>query len=235
LYEEDVLIILNFNKMKKIIVLIFVLVSHYNFAQVTKETGDFDAVKVFDKLNVKLIPAEENKIVISGYRNDEVEIVNKNGELKIRMPFPKLLSGDETTIKLYFKKLESIDASEGSYVSCDNEFEQTSMTLNAKEGAEIKVGLDVEKASLRAVSGGIITVFGKATNQKTVITAGGNVNAVDLHSLQADVNVSAGGKAEIYATTLVDAKVRAGGTIFIYGKPKQINQETFAGGKIVEK
>jgi hypothetical protein len=34
------------------------------------------------------------------------------------------------------------------------------------------------------------------------------------------------GNAEIYATTLVDAKVRAGGSIYIYGSPKQINKET---------
>jgi hypothetical protein len=32
-------------------------------------------------------------------------------------------------------------------------------------------------------------------------------------------------ESEIHATTLVDAKVKAGGSIFIYGKPKQINKE----------
>ena len=36
------------------------------------------------------------------------------------------------------------------------------------------------------------------------------------------------------ASTLVDAKVSAGGSIYIYGKPKQINQKTVFGGKIEE-
>ena len=36
----------------------------------------------------------------------------------------------------------------------------------------------------------------------------------------------------MYASDLVDAKVRAGGTILIHGKPKQINQKTIAGGSI---
>jgi hypothetical protein len=44
----------------------------------------------------------------------------------------------------------------------------------------------------------------------------------ELHTSQTTINVSAG-NAEIYAT-LVDAKVRAGGSI--YGSPKQINKET---------
>jgi hypothetical protein len=30
-----------------------------------------------------------------------------------------------------------------------------------------------------------------------------------------------------YMLTLVDAKVKAGGSIYIYGSPKQINKETF--------
>jgi hypothetical protein len=33
----------------------------------------------------------------------QVEVVNNNGELKLRMPFPKLLSGEDISIKLYFK------------------------------------------------------------------------------------------------------------------------------------
>jgi hypothetical protein len=74
-----------------------------------------------------------------------VEVVNNNGELKLRMPFPKLLSGEDISIKLYFKNIESIAASEGSYVSSEANFKQTIMDLNAREGAEIKIDLDVEK------------------------------------------------------------------------------------------
>jgi hypothetical protein len=32
----------------------------------------------------------------------------------------------------------------------------------------------------------------------------------------------------------MDAKTRAGGTITIYGNPKQINQKSVAGGKIIQ-
>ncbi len=67
--------------------------------------------------NVKLIASNENKAVISGTRESEVEFVNKNGELKIRMPFPKLLSGDAISIKLYFKNIDGVEANEGSFVS----------------------------------------------------------------------------------------------------------------------
>ena len=221
--------------MKKLVIIAFVFLCQLATAQVTRNLGDFDQVKVFDKINVKLIAASENKIVVTGARADELETVNKNGELKIRMPFPKLLSGEDITVKLYFKNLESIAVSEGSYVSSENDFKQTSLDLNAKSGGEIKLTIVVDKVSVKVNSGGIVSLFGTAENQEVVITSGGILNAKELATSQTTISVAAGGKSEIHATTLVDAKVKAGGSIFIYGKPKQINKEVFIGGTILEK
>ncbi|TDE06803.1 head GIN domain-containing protein [Flavobacterium hiemivividum] len=221
--------------MKKVVLVLFVLVAQTTFAQVTKNLGDFNTVKVYDKLNVVLIASSENKVVISGGREQEVEAVNKNGELKLRMPFPKLLSGNDISIKLYYKNIDGIAASEGSYISSEETFEATIMDLNAREGAEIHLNLDVDKVNVKAVTGGIIELSGKALNQDVVLMSGGVLNSKDLHTSQTTISVAAGGNAEIHATTLVDAKVKAGGSIYIYGSPKQINKETLFGGTIIEK
>ncbi len=221
--------------MKKLLIGVAILFVQVSFGQVTKNLGDFDKVKVFDKLSITLIHSSENKIVIKGSRESEVEVVNKNGELKLRMPFPKLLSGDDISIQLYYKRIESIDVSEGSIVSSKETFKQTTIDLNSKEGGEINVILDVDNAKVRAVSGGTIKVSGEASNQVASLGSGGILKAKELHTSQTTISVSAGGNAEIYATTLVDAKVNAGGYIYIYGKPKQINQKTVLGGRIEEK
>ena len=221
--------------MKKVLIIAFVFAIQFANAQVNRNLGDFDQVKVFDKITVKLIAANENKMVITGSRADEVEAVNKNGDLKIRMPFPKLLSGDDIVVNLFFKKLESISVSEGSFVSSEADFKQTTLDLNAKSGGEIKLVLDLDKVNVKAYAGGIVSISGKATNQNVTITSGGILNAKNLHTSQTSISVSAGGQSEIYAAILVDAKVKAGGSIFIYGKPKQINKEVFIGGTILEK
>lgn len=221
--------------MKKIVSIAFILLAQIAFSQITRNLGDFDSVKVFDKLSVKLIPSTENKIIITGARENEVEVLNKNGELKLRMPFPKLLSGDAIKIQLFFKKIETIDANEGSFVSSETPFKQTFIELDSSEGSQIKVELDVDKVDVRAVTGGIIDVSGNSTNQNITITSGGIFNGKELHTSQTSITVSAGGQAEVNATLLVDAKVKAGGSIAIYGKPKQINQKTILGGTITEK
>jgi len=222
-------------KMRKIFLVAIAIVSQATFAQVTKTLGDFSTLKVYDKLTVKLIAANENKVIITGNREKEVEVVNNNGELKLRMPFPKLLSGDDISIKLYYKNIDDISANEGSSISGETVFKQTIFNLNAKEGAKINIKVDAQKVNVKAVTGGIIELSGAAINQDVVIMSGGVLKSKSLQTSQTTVNVSAGGNAEINASTLVDAKVKAGGTISIYGKPKQINQQTILGGKIEEK
>lgn len=222
-------------KMKKVFLVAIAIVSQATFAQVTKKLGEFNSLKVFDKLTVKLIASTENKVVISGTREKEVEVVNNNGELKLRMPFPKLLSGNDISIKLYYKNIDGISASEGSSVSSDAVFKQTIFDLSAKEGAKINLKVDAQKVNVKAVTGGIIELSGEAVNQDVIIMSGGVLKSKNLHTSQTTVSLSAGGNAEINASTLVDAKVKAGGTVSIYGKPKQINQETILGGKIEEK
>ena len=221
--------------MKKIILLLFVLVTQFNYAQTTIDLSDFDDVKVFDKLNVTLIASSENRAVVTGTNQSEVELVNKRGLLKIRMDVTKLMSGDGLKVTLYFKKIQSIDANEGSVVICEDTFKQTTLDLATQEGAQITAILDVDKTKIKAYSGGIINVSGKAVTQSVIINSGGILKASELETSQTTVSISAGGNAEILASTLVDAKVKAGGDIIIYGKPKQILQETLLGGRITEK
>ena len=221
--------------MKKIIVVSFMFFIQFSFAQTTIELKDFEDVKVFDKLSVTLIASNENKAVITGTSHNKVEVVNKNGLLKIRMPLTKMMTGDEAKVVLYYKKIQSIDANEGSTVICADIIKQTTFDLSTQEGASITVVLDVDKTTIKAYSGGIIILTGKAVSQTVLINSGGILKASEFETSQTTVSIAAGGSAEIKASTLVDAKVKAGGTVLIYGKPKEIRQETLMGGTIIQK
>jgi hypothetical protein len=221
--------------MKKIFLIAFVMISQLNFGQTTIKLDNFDELKVFDQLNVTLVQSDENKVVVSGKNESSFETVNKNGVLKLRMRLTKMLSGEDTKVTLYFKNIKSIDANEGSIASCAAVFKQTAIVLSSQEGAKIDVELDVDNVTVKIYSAGIISLSGEAVTQKTTINSGGIYYGKDLVTSQTSVSVSAGGSADVNATTLVNAKVNAGGSISIYGKPKEIKQETFAGGIITEK
>ena len=49
-------------KMKKIASILMVFVSALGFSQVSKNLGEFEKLRVFDRISVELIPSNENKI-----------------------------------------------------------------------------------------------------------------------------------------------------------------------------
>ena len=208
--------------------------SALSFGQVEKNVGDFDKVTAFDQIDVLLVKSNENKVILDGKEANEVELVNKNGELKIRMPLSKMLKGDDISVTLYYKNIEAVEANEGSRIACGDEIKTVAFDIKVKEGSEVKLKLDVQKLTARVANGSKIEVTGNAVNQDVLVNSGGIYDAKDLKTNQTTITANAGGEADIFATDFVDAKVRAGGDISIYGKPKQINQKVVAGGNISE-
>lgn len=219
--------------MKKLIILAFIGFSQIISAQVTKNLGDFTTVRAFDMINVTLVKSTENKIEIRGEKAGDVEVIIKNNDLKIRMKLSKLLQGEDVEATVYYTgNINTVEASEGAYVSSADTFTGTAFEVNAKEGATIKLNLEVSKLNSVAGSGGILELTGTATNHDIVIKSGGILKAKSLETSQTVIAINAGGEADIYATELVEAKTRAGGDIDIYGNPKQVNENKTAGGRI---
>ena len=217
--------------MKKLLFSVL-LISSLTYAQTEKKVGDFHKVTTFDQITVELIASEENKVELSGTNSEEIEVVNNNGELKIRMPLTKLLKGNQVKAKVYYTDLDAVEANEGSQISNEASIKSTNFDIIAKEGAKIDISLDVAKATVKITSGGIVKTAGIAKNQDVVISAGAIYEGKDLTTEQTSISINAGGEAAVFATQLVDAKARAGGEIMIYGNPTQVNKKTFAGGRI---
>ena len=217
--------------MKKLL-FILLLISSLTYGQTDKKVGDFNKVTAFDQITVELIASEENKVVLSGTNSDVVEVVNKNGELKLRMPLTNLLKGNQVNAKVYYTDLTAIEANEGSQISSDSSIKAIGFEIIAKEGSKIDINLEVSNLNVKITSGGIVKTAGTAKNQDVVISAGAIYEAKDLITEQTVISINAGGEATIFATELADAKARAGGDIMIYGNPSQVNKKTFAGGRI---
>ena len=218
--------------MKKL-AFIFLVFSSMAFAQTEKKVGEFNKVTSFDKIDVTLIESTENKVVLNGSNSKDVELVNKNGELKIRMPFSKMMQGDAISVTVYFKKIDAVEANEGSRIATSDEINAINFDIICKEGSEVKISnLQASRLQVKVSQGSIVTVRGTVKNQDILSNSGGKYDGQDCTTEQTVVTVNAGGMAHVYATELVDAKTRAGGEIMIYGKPKQINEKKIAGGSI---
>lgn len=197
-----------------------------------KGVGDFSEIKVFDLIEVNLIKSDTNRVEITGEDIEDVEVINKNGKLKIRMKLDKIFNGEKTFVAVYYTKLNIIDGNEGAFISSNELITQDYIELRAQEGARLKIGLDVDKVEIRAVTGGIIETRGKANTQNITLNTGGIYEGRSFQTKNTSVNIKAAGEADVYASNEVTAKVLAGGDVFIYGNPENINERTTLGGRV---
>ena len=199
---------------------------------IEKTVGEFTTVKVFDLIQVKMIQSDENKVIISGKNKKDVEVVNNNGTLKIRMNLEESYDGNDTVVELYFTSVDVIDANEGAFVSVKDVIKQYEIDLKVQEGASITVKLNTTYANMRAVTGGEINVSGSSINQDITIYTGGVFNGEEFITENTEVSINAAGEAYVNATELIDIRIKAGGDVFIYGNPKEIKEKTLLGGRI---
>jgi len=202
-------------------------------SSITMTLSDFEEIKAFDGLSINLIPSNENKAVITGANIRKVAIVNNDGVLKLRMQVDKLFSGYRTFIDLHYSgTLMVIDVNEDARITSKETITQEVLELRAQEGGEILLVAEVEQMLIKSVTGGVITAQGIADNQDVIINTGGVYEGKEMRTKFTTVNVNAGSSAEIYASTYVQATVKAGGEVLVYGDPDRMEEKTVFGGKI---
>jgi hypothetical protein len=219
--------------MKQLTLFLVVLSSTLSTAQVTRKVGDFTKISVFDKIQVELIQSDENKVILDGVHAAEVEVVNKNGLLKLRLPLVKFLSGQQIEAKIYYTELSSILVAEGSKVTANSVFKSADLLLESKEGSQVKLDLDVDNLNIKAYTGSELNLTGTTQNIDALINTGADLKAKDLTVQHAIVNVNTGGIASVTAKEYLSVKVVAGGSVFVYGNPTKLSQSVTAGGSII--
>lgn len=220
--------------MKNLFTVIAVMIGSIAISQNTieKDVGEFEELKVYDLIEVELIKAKKNKVVITGKNAEDVVVVNKKGKLKIKMNLEESYDGNNTSVKLYYTSVDILDVNEGALITSKDKIKQFEIELRAQEGGRINVALKVKTASIKSVTGGIIETSGKSDKQDISINTGGVYKGKEFRTGTTKVVIRAAGEADVNASDLVDVKIRAGGDVFIYGNPERVDESRVIGGRI---
>ena len=218
-----------------IILICFYAISAFAQRSTTIDIEKFTELKVYDRIIVTLVKSNTNKLVITGDDKDEVEISQKGDLLKIKMEFDNFLDGNEAKATLFYtEELALIDANENGKIMSNEVYKGTKTDIRGQEGGVIDLKVDLDYLYLRSISGSEITLRGNCTIQEASVNTGGKAYNKDLNTKETTVTVLAGGRADVKASEKVTAKVKAGGSIYIYGNPKEIQKDKIFGGKIKE-
>lgn len=222
--------------MKHLNLILFIVCTQlFSQTPTTKTLGEFSELKVYDLINVELIKASENKIIISGANSNNINIIQKNSTLKIRMKLKYKFNGAETQVKIYYTDIDIIDANEGSFVFSKDIIKQYEIVLKAQEGSQISVKTETKQLIVKSVTGSTITTTGTSENQDITIRTGGIYKGGNNTVENTGLSIKAGGEAAVKTTNVLDIKIFSGGDVHIYGTPKQLKQKKIFGGRIIFK
>lgn len=219
--------------MRKILVFMLLLCSvAVNAQEITVDLNNFTQAEISNGLKVNFIKAEENKAIITGDKREEVNINVSGGVLKLNMSIKHIFNEDNTLVDVYYKQLNRVQAKQGSKVAVKNLLRQPVVSFRAQEGSEILANVNVEDFSASAVTGGQIKISGTADQQEVEVSSAGKFQGENLLGKEVIITIKGGGTANVFSNEMVKARVRAGGSIFIYGDPVRVDKSTTLGGTI---
>lgn len=207
----------------------------FSQAETSKTLGEFSELKVYDLINVDLIKSTENKIIVSGKNSKNLNIIQKNNVLKIKMKLKKKFNGKDTQVKLYYTSLSIIDANQGAVVFSKNNIKQYELVLKAQEGARISAVVETKRLVVKSVTGATVSTTGSTSQQDINIRTGGVYKGANTKTENTDLDIKVGGEANVNTSNVLNVKIFSGGDVNIYGTPKQLKQRKIFGGRVIFK
>ncbi|WP_405412815.1 head GIN domain-containing protein [Maribacter sp. Asnod1-A12] len=222
--------------MKSLLTFSFLIFTLSCFAQntATIPLQEFTELRVYDRISVTLVKGEENKIEIALENKKDLSITENDGRLRLKMCSGDSVLNSILSIKLYYTEaLAVIDANKNSRIISSGLVIGTLLSIEAQDASTITLNIAYNNVKAKSISGSEIKLSGTSGNQEATINTGGRLFNKGLKTKNTTVIVLSGGSADVYAREEVIAKVKAGGTITVYGKPNSIDKDDTFGGKIV--
>lgn len=192
---------------------------------------EFIGIEISKGLKANLIPSNEDKVVIKGKSLDKIQVNVENGILTVKTSLVQLLDSDDTVVDIYFKYILAVEARHNSKVYISKKIKQPLLKLKAREEASIFADLEVENIVASSVTGGILTLTGKAAIQEIEVKSG-LYRGENLKGENINVVLNGRGTANVFAKKYVNAMALAVGQIYIYGNPEEIHEKTSFGGSV---
>ena len=190
-------------------------------------------LKVTDQIALTLSKGKENKLVLMDANANELSVSQNKGLLKLSKIQNGYMGRTTLNATLYYTEdLTLIDASENAQIRSDDTLKAPHLDIRAQEAGVIHLTLENESVNIRSNSSSEIKLKGSTKTQEVMVNTMAKVYNKSLKTETASTTVLSGGLAEIYASQKMTARVKAGSTVRIYGRPKQLDKEDTFGGVI---
>ncbi|HPD95651.1 MAG TPA: head GIN domain-containing protein [Tenuifilaceae bacterium] len=214
-----------------------VVLSSAVYAQNTDERTltPFDELKVYGEVKVYLEKgeAEHAKVITEDIPVKDIitEIDGKTLIVKLKSNIYKNVRAE---VYVTYRELREVSTSAAASISLNSTLNADKITLDINTSSEFVGEISANTGTFTVGQGATLRLNGNVKNYEAKVNTGGILSALDCKSDSTFVTVSSGGIAKVFASKLLDAKVRTGGSLTITGKPEQKKVKTFLGANVIE-
>ena len=212
--------------MKKIFFIIFSLLAFPVLAQKGEERSveNFDRIDVSGHFDIYLRKGEKSALRVEARDMDLDEITTKVSGSTLRIESTRKNFRDEQKGIIYitFTSLRDIDMSGAGKIIGESVIQSNDLKVELSGAGNIEIEVDVKNFDISLSGAGNIEVAGKAQKAEISISGAGNFRGFKLISEEVEVSMSGVGKAQVYATEVLDAEASGVGSVRYRGEPKKI-------------
>ncbi len=211
-------------------------------AQDVKRNQTFTGISGLDVsagINVFLTQGstESVRIEAKGLEDDEVISEQRGGKLVLsirRQGGWKSIFGRNNYVKAYVtvKNLTSIEVSSGAELEGETNLAADDLTLTTSSGAEVKLGVKVNRLTVSVSSGADVTLSGSAAKLTASSSSGAELDADKLIADVCYAEASGGGDARVYGKKELYLRASGGGDLTYSGPGQLVSRKTSGGGDI---
>ena len=199
-----------------------------------RSVKSFDGVDASGPVQVFLTGGDREALTVTvqGIELERIRTEVSGNKLEVKPDTGVFTSGSpDIRVEVTYTKIRELSAGSGAKLVTGTVLTGDKIEVNVSGGSSAEIKVDVNTLASTVVSGGELSVSGKAKNHELTVNTTGKLSGFELLCENAFVKIGSGGFAEVYASELVEGTVKSAGGLRFKGEPKKERIETSTGGK----
>lgn len=203
----------------------------------TRNVGAYDAISVAGSFQVELVAGREGEIKVEAEENlmEYIETRLKEETLKIRTKEGIRLkpgNGHPIRITVPFETISRISLAGSGNVTSKQTVKADKLVTNLAGSGDITLAVSADTVKGSLAGSGNLKLTGAAANFDCDIAGSGNVEAADLKAEDVSASIAGSGKAEVYCTDTLKARITGSGDVVYKGSPQKEDSKVTGSGKV---
>ena len=203
-----------------------------------RETADFTSIEISRGIDVAIVRGEMEPITVEADDNlfSYIKTTVKNKVLKIYIPDSvNIVKYASMNVLISMPTLGSLKASNHSRIDAwPKIWKLRTIRLEVKPGGQIRIKLKAEDIQAEARTSGILEIKGEAQNLQAILKTAARLEARELETQNADIQLSIGAKAEIQVNQRLTYDLYGHSRLVIKGNPQIENSHNYSGSRIIK-